>query len=353
MKLKILAVCLFVFLVIFSHFYFRKKPVIISPLPSTKEQNSFSPQKAITKYTNYSFEELSHRRFPPGQIKLGAITKEEDNYKTYVFTYQCEGKTISGMANIPSQSSLSPKQQNSAPEKPSFGKFPVIILLRGYAPRESYHIGLGTEKSANYFAKNGFLTLAPDFLGYGYSDWEDQDILLARFYRPVEVLCLLASLGSLPQVDTTKIGLWGHSNGGQIALSLLEITGKPYPTSLWAPVSLGFPESVLVYLGSEEVGNPVKEKITEFLKENDPRKFSITEYFSSIKSPFIIHQATADEMIKVEWTKNLVDNLKKQNLVVDFYLYPKENHNFNRYKNTGDLLRQRDLDFFKKQLFNF
>lgn len=352
MKLKILAVFSFVFFGLLSFFFFGRKPAIISPLPSNKEKNFFSPEKTITQYTPYSFEELSHRRFPPGKIKLGAITKEGDNYKTYVFTYQCEGKTISGMANIPYRSSPSQMQQNSTQDKSLVEKFPVIILLRGYAPREGYHIGLGTEKSANYFAANGFLTLAPDFLGYGYSDWEDQDILLARFNRPVEVLCLLASLGSLPQADTSKIGLWGHSNGGQIALSLLEITGKPYPTSLWAPVSLGFPESVLVYLGSEEVGNPVKEKITEFLKENDPRKFSITEYFSLLKSPFIIHQATADEMIKVEWTRNLVDNLKKQNLIVDFYLYPQENHNFNRYQNTGDLLRQRDLEFFKKWLMS-
>ena len=306
----------------------EKTTKIVSPLaPTVKKQES--------KYSAYTFEALSERKFTPGKINLTTVTKKEKNFTTYVFKYQSDGKTISGMANIPVGQ----------------GKFPVIILLRGYADRKYYHIGLGTEKSANFLAENGFLTLAPDFLGYGYSDWEDEDILLARFYRPVEVLNLLAAVSSLPSADSNRIGFWGHSNGGQIALSVLEITGKPYPTSLWAPVSLGFPESVLTYLGTqEEVGNVVKEKIEEFLKDNDPKKYSISEYLDKIKAPFIIHQATTDEMIKVDWTKDLVKRLQDQGNEVSLYLYQRENHNFNRYKNTGDLLRQRDLEFFKKRL---
>jgi len=311
---------------------FRGDKGIVSPIVSSLKSRSSAKED---KYSQYSFEALSARVFAPEKVNLGAITKREKNFITYVFTYQSDGKTISGMANIPSGT----------------GKFPVIILLRGYADRKYYHIGLGTEKSANFLAENGFLTLAPDFLGYGYSDWEDTDILLARFYRPVEVLNLLSAISSLPSADSSKIGLWGHSNGGQIALSILEITGKFYPTSLWAPVSLGFPESVLTYLGTqEEVGNVVKEKVEEFLKDNDPKKYSITEYFNKIKAPFIIHQATADELIKIDWTKDLVKKLQEQGNETSLHLYSKENHNFNRYEETGDLLRQRDLEFFQKHL---
>jgi len=162
----------------------------------------------------------------------------------------------------------------------------------------------------------------------------------------VEVLSLLSAVSSLPSADSSRIGLWGHSNGGQIALSLLEITGKAYPTSLWAPMSLGFPESVLVYLGTEDVGNIVKEKVDKFLVNNDPKKYSISEGFEKIKAPFIVHQATSDELIKTEWTKSLAEKLKSNGNKVDLYLYSRENHNFNRYKETGEVLRQRDLEFF-------
>ncbi|HUW24551.1 MAG TPA: prolyl oligopeptidase family serine peptidase [Patescibacteria group bacterium] len=304
---------------------------IVSPLASSLKKSL----PGGNKYAPYTFEALSAREFQLGKINLTSLTKKGQNFDTYVFTYQSDGKTISGMANIPTGK----------------GPFPVIILLRGYANQETYHIGLGTERSANFLAEHGFLTLAPDFLGYGWSDWEDKDILLARFYRPVEVLNLLWVIDSLPQADNSRIGLWGHSNGGQIALSILEITGQAYPTSLWSPVSLGFPESVTVYLGKEEeVGNPVKEKVEEFLKTNDPKKFSIAEYFTQIKAPFIVHQGLADELVKTEWTRGLVERLRDQDLSVDFYLYRGENHNFNRYKETGDLLRQRDWEFFRQYL---
>jgi len=327
--LAAMGVSLFTFALIF---WINQNPAeIVSPLASLTTK-SLLP--VTEEYAALTFEALSQRRFPKGEIKLGAVTRREENYTTYVFTYQSDGKTISGMANIPKGE----------------GPFPVIVLLRGYADPKSYHIGLGTERSANFLADHGFLTLAPDFLGYGYSDWEDSDILVARFYRPVEVLSLLASIDSLPQADSRRVGLWGHSNGGQIALSVLEITGRNYPTSLWAPVSLGFPESVLVYLGREEVGNPVKEKIDQFRQTNNPKLYSISEYWDRIYAPFIIHQGTADEMIQTQWTKDLVDNLKKRMCEVNYYEYPGENHNFNHNPKTGETLRERDLKFFTEKL---
>jgi dipeptidyl aminopeptidase/acylaminoacyl peptidase len=305
---------------------------IVSPLAPVRSKPS--PLLVNNKYALLTFESLAKRELKKGEIKLGTATRFEKNYTTYVFTYKSEGKTVSGMANIP-------KGQ---------GSFPVIVLLRGHVDREFYYIGHGTEKQANYYADNGFLTLSPDFLGYGYSDNEDQDILIARFTRPVTVLNLLASISSLSQADPARIGLWGHSNGGQIALSILEITGKPYPTSLWAPVSLGFPESVLVYLGEPEVGNIVKDKIDEFSLENDPKKYSIVEYLDQITASVIVHQGGRDELIKTKWTLDLVDKLKKQGLAVKYYYYPQENHNFNGNKSSADILRKRDVEFFRKQL---
>lgn len=324
--------------------YLRNLPgenKFVSPLPAKQAQVAQitkiptpTPTEIPRDYSAWSFENLTQRQYSGGQIKLGRVLKREEKFTSYVFTYQSDGKTVSGMLNRPNNGV----------------KFPVIILLHGYADKKYYYHGYGTEKSANFLAENGFLTLSPDFLGYGTSDWEDEDILVARFVRPVEVLSLLSAISSLPSADSGRIGLWGHSNGGQIALSVLEITGKPYPTSLLAPVSLDFPECVLTYLGNVEVGNIVKEKVDSFLILNDPKKFSLSPYLSKIKPPFIVHQATTDPEIKKLWTDSLVNKLKNQGLDVAYFTYSKENHNFNRYKTTGDLLRQRDLEFFRKWL---
>ena len=87
-----------------------------------------------------------------------------------------------------------------------------------------------------------------------------------------------------------------------------------------------------------------------FLRNNDPKRFSLSFGFDKIKAPFIVHQGTWDELIKMEWTESLVEKLKNNGNDVGFYSYPKENHNFNRYKTTGNILRERDLEFFRKQL---
>lgn len=334
--MRIFFLALFVFAVFFIVWFQENSGKGITSPFSHNSQPEVSLQ-SDKKYSSYSFDSLSKKKFFEGEIKLTSQTRKNNNFTTYVFTYQSDGKTISGMANIPNEQ----------------GPFPVIVLLRGWVDRSEYYIGLGTERSANFLAEHGFLTLAPDFLGYGYSDWEDQDILLARFYRPVEVLNLIASIPSLVKANPEKIGLWGHSNGGQIALSLLEITGKNYPTSLWAPVSLGFPESVLVYMGKEEeVGNVVKEKIDEFSLENNPKEYSIAEYFNKIEAPFIIHQGGADALIKTSWTENLVKELEKSGNKVTYHFYSRENHNFNYYEDTGEKIRQRDLEFFNSKLKN-
>ncbi len=46
------------------------------------------------------------------------------------------------------------------------GKFPIILMLRGYVDQEIYETGIGTKNAANYFSANGYITVAPDFLGY-------------------------------------------------------------------------------------------------------------------------------------------------------------------------------------------
>jgi dienelactone hydrolase len=326
-KKAILIVSIFTLLIILGGlvFIFLKKPELISPLPSI-----FSRQ---TDYTPYSFENLKKRQYYQSEIRLEEVLKEETNYTSYLFSYAAEGKRITGMANIPKKE----------------GQLPVAILLRGWVDEKEYYTGLGSEKMANFLAENGFLTLAPDFLGYGDSAADFSDMLQARFFRPVTVISLLSSLDSLEKADKEKVVIWGHSNGGQIALSVLEITEKNIPTSLWAPVSAPFPESILHYTDElEDKGALVKKIVAEFEEKYDPSFYSTTTYLNLIKAPLIIHQGTADEAIPLEWTENLIGELKKLDKEVTYYQYPGENHNFNF--GSAPLARERDLNFFLKML---
>jgi len=297
---------------------------LISPLGS-----GFFKPKPLEKY---SFENLRKREYQGSEIKLEKIIKEEEKYTSWLFSFQSDGKKVTGMANIPKKT----------------GKLPVVVMIRGYADDQVYFTGLGTRKGAGVFAENGFITLAPDFLGFGGSDTSSADILEARFERPITVLNLLASIKSLPNADTNKVLIWAHSNGGQIALSVLEINRKSIPTVLWAPVTRGFPESVLQYMGEmDDQGLKVKKAIDDFLSLYESKYFSIAHYWQDIKAPLQVHQGMADEYIKTEWTDSLVLQLKNLGKSVVYYKYPKNDHNLSR---DWDLVIQRDLEFFKKHL---
>ncbi|MBI5465234.1 prolyl oligopeptidase family serine peptidase [Candidatus Gottesmanbacteria bacterium] len=280
----------------------------------------------------YTFENLRKREFLGGEIRLERVLSKEGKYTAYLFFFESDGRKISGQANLPKGS----------------GPFPVVVMLRGYVDNKIYSTGMGTKKPAGFFAENGFLTLAPDFLGFGESDDTYSDILEDRFARPVTVLELLASIKTLKQADSSKVVIWGHSNGGQIALSVLEISQKSIPTTLWAPVTKGFPESVLTYMSQlDDLGVKVKQRIDDFVKDYDPKKFSIDNYFQDIKAPLQIHQGTGDEYIEVGWTNDFVNKLKSLAKDVTYYTYKGDDHNL---RINWDTVVARDLEFFQKNL---
>jgi len=298
--------------------------VFLSPL---------SPEKIKVDYNPYSFPNLKTRPYYPSEIAFEKILKHEEKFTSYLFSFSVDGRRITGMANVPKGE----------------GPWPVALLIRGWVDEEIYQTGLGTEKMADFLAQNGFLTLAPDLIGFGGSDQAFPDMLQTRFFQPITIITLLDSLGNLPQADPEKVVLWGHSNGGQIALSVLEITEKNIPTSLWAPVSAPFPESILHYTDElEDQGQLIKKTLAEFEKEYSVSQYSIDSFYGQIQAPLIVHQGIQDESIPLKWTENLIKSLNDLNKEVVYYKYAGENHNF--HYGSAPLARERDLAFFKKWL---
>jgi alpha-beta hydrolase superfamily lysophospholipase len=233
-----------------------------------------------------------------------------------------DGKKISGMINYyPEKSSLSP----------------VIIMIRGFAEPVGYYIGSGTWKVANELAKAGYATISLDFLGYGHSDEESKDVLEARFQKVNQVMDLIESVKNLSWVDKNRIGIWAHSNGGQIALSVLETTGRKYPTVLWAPMTQTFPESVL---STNDEGSPINGIILEFQKHYDARRYAFENYYKWIKAPVLIQQGTNDVWCKVEWQKAVAKAINGE-----LFVYEGADHNL---KGSWQEAVDKDVEFFGK-----
>ena len=283
--------------------------------------------KPLEKYSFENLSEAYRQEVGPldgGKIEIGSVIKDYDNFTAYEFTMEFSPglsknlKKVTGLINLPKTND----------------QRPVVVMFRGYVDQELYQIGMGTQRAGEYFARNGFITLSPDFLGYGLSDAADDNELVARFQRPATVLQLLVSLSSFQGVDPQKVAIWGHSNGGQIALTILEITGTNYPTTLWAPVSKPFPYSVLYYTDeSEDRGKLIRRELAKFEEQYDVELYSLTNYFDRINASLQIHQGMADEAVPIAWSDNLVEQLSNLNLRIDYLKYPdyKIKDNFKLY----------------------
>lgn len=287
----------------------------------------------------YTIENLSNSEIKPGKIETKEAMIEENDYTSYLFSFEfnpnLDGKTLkktTGQLNLPTGD----------------GPFPVVVMFRGYIDQEIYKTGDGTRRAAEFFAENGFITIAPDFLGYAGSDKESPNIFEARFQTYVTVLSLIKSLSAIEHWNTKTIFLWGHSNGGQIALTVLEITRASYPTTLWAPVSKQFPYSVLYYTDqSEDRGKLIRKELSEFEKEYNPDLYSLDLYLDRINAPLQIQQGTKDDAVPVSWSDELSKNLEELEKDVTYYKYGGADHNM---VPSWETIVKRDLDFYKNHL---
>jgi len=333
MKKIILFIGIIVIAIIISLKYIKQEK-ILSPIGKGK----ITQEK---KLAQYSYTALQKTTFAGSEIVIDKSIKDEEKFSSYIFYFSVRGKKVSGLMNVPKAS----------------GSYPVIIMIRGYVDQSIYEPGIGTSHGGEVLAQNNYITLAPDFLGYGYSDKPTNDAMEERFLTYVSVLELISSTANLntalenkklaARYDNTHLGIWGHSNGGQIALSVLEISGKDYPTVLWAPVSKPFPYCILYYTDDiDDHGKALRKLTANFEKDYDAEKYSLTNYYDWIKARLQIHQGGADEAVPQKWSDSLVETLEEKEKKVEYFTYPGEDHNFSQ--GGWNLIMQRTMQFYKK-----
>lgn len=287
----------------------------------------------------YTIENLKNFNFVSSNIVIENEFEEKESYSTFVFKHtfnpggdKNSGKTVTGLINIPGGE----------------GKFPIIIMIRGFVSQEIYKPGMGSSAAAAFFADNNFITIAPDFFGYGGSSKESGNVFESRFQTYTTVLSILSSLKYVDKWDGKNIFIWAHSNGGQIALTTLVITGKDIPTVLWAPVTKPFPYSVLYYTDeAEDKGKFLRKKLAEFENIYDSDKYSFTNYLDNIHAPIFLDQGTGDDAVPVTWSRNFVNILKSKKIDALVNIYPGADHNMKPSWNDAIL---KDLEFFKSKL---
>ncbi len=303
-----------------------------------------------------AIESLRVRPYGGAGVRITKIVLTGDAYRQALIEYSSDGLRITGTMNIPRGA----------------GPFPVVVLDHGYFKPAEYKTGDGTSRAADAFARHGYLTLAPDYRCYAGSQCAANPFYIGY---AVDVVNLIAQIASIPDADPNRIGIWGHSMGGQVTLRALALTDTIKVAALYGALT-GDDEAHYCWLrGCRTAALPsglsAEQKLYQRLAEADPDflvnvpalaapleavspyheifvKSSPTKYLGYVNTPLIIHHGEADDIVPLEWSTSLAHALSAQGKTAMLYTYPGEGHVFAGW--GWQLFMARTLAFFDEFL---
>jgi dienelactone hydrolase len=301
-----------------------------TPLPTP----TLTPEEALAPYT---IEGLRARDYESGEITLGEPVFETDNFTRYLIEYPSDGLKITGVLQIP--------KVGEAP-------YPVIIMNHGFFSRYIYYSGDGTDRAADFLNRRGYLTVSSD-----YRSWGESDTAESLFYsgQVIDVINLMYALESVPEADTSRIGMWGHSMGGGITAKVLTIVDDRIKAAvLYSSVSADFADVIGrwgpgcvgdVLIGEATFGCnssdilplslPAEVTASYFDATTDPvmlEAVSPLYHFDLVKAPVQIAYGTEDGKTSAgtppEWSQKMYEAFVEADVDAEIFGYQGEEHSF-------------------------
>lgn len=296
-----------------------------------------------------SIEAMRQKNYPGSDIVIEETLEPGENYSQYLVSYKSDGLKIFALLTVPNDN------------KPKNG-FSVIIFNHGYIQPEQYQT---TERYVAYvdvFARNGFIVLKPDYRGHGNSEGKPEGAYYSPAYT-TDVLNAVSSIKKFKDVDSNKIGMWGHSMGGNITLRAMIVSKDIKAGVIWSGVvgtyeelltkwtrvkpwqpspreAAGHVTSIRQHL-QQTYGTP--DTNPDFWHSIDPRY-----YLKDISGPVQLHQGLEDEEVPALFSESLTNDLKKAGKTVELYEYPGADHNISEPSFSEAI--NRSIEFFNKYL---
>ena len=294
-----------------------------------------------------SIEDLKNVNYPGSDISLEEILTSEETYNRYIVSYYSEGLKLYALLLVPNI------------QEPERG-FPVIVLSHGYIIPDKYTPEGNYAAYFDAFAKDGYIVFKPNYRGHGKSEGFPTSAYFSSDYV-IDVLNGIASIKNYPGVDSDRIGIWGHSMGGNISLKVAEISGDVKALSIWSGVVAPIDDIIYNWQGRvlykpdildlelrnkglssllEKNGTPSKNPI--FWDKIDPNS-----YLSDLNVPVQINVGLSDNQVPPDFSKGLYERLKVLNKNVEYFEYSGANHDINQ---SFTVAMKHTLDFFSKYL---
>lgn len=269
-------------------------------------------EEVAPQISPYSLEALAEREYGLGELTIEYPWHNEAEFTRYYITYDSDNLTIHGYVNIPKGK----------------GPFPVVIALHGYIPPSEYQTLDYSTRYADAIAQNGYIVLHPNMRNFPPSDSPGRTRDFQAGYV-VDVMNLLAYVkkeagqkGSIFEAaDLSRMGIWGHSLGGGVALRMTNLVPEIKATVLYGAVSQRY--------------------------TNDAAGFSVYD-LSATDAAYSVHHGTADPTVSVAWSEQLCKQLEEAGREHECFFYEDAPHTFIRQGNDDPLFIRRTVDFFNK-----
>lgn len=315
---------------------------------SSPEKRSAMPTPTINPHP-LSVAYMRTQKYPGSPLKKIEKLGNGVNYERYVASYKADGLTQYGLLTIPTG------------EKPTNG-WPVIIFNHGYIPPEQYRT---TERYLAYtdaFSRNGYIVFKPDYRGNGSSEGRPE----GAYYSPAYTVDVMNAVGSLmmyPDANPDRIGMWGHSMGGNITLRNIVIDTKTVKAAvIWGGVVGSYDDLMnnwqrrVPYRPSPReltLRNTNRKRITDLYgtPTSNPTFWTAidpTYFLNDITAPVQLHTGSEDEEVPSAFSEGLYKKLTLLNKKVELYTYPGGDHNIS--SPHFEVAIERSVAFFDRYL---
>jgi uncharacterized protein len=279
----------------------------VAPVATAASSPAATPTPApASALPPYFIESLRTRQPVAGRIEVQDLMFRGDGFAKHHVAWTSGGQTMTGTISLP--------------DGP--GPFPVVIVNHGHIPPERYWIGQDSGIFGDPMAAHGFISIAPNYVGYNGSGPGDEALLTNQRIAVTE-MDLISSLGSLPQADATRVAVVGHSQGGGVSENLMVIDPRLRAVVLHAPVSSSEAENAArlhARSGSwPALGDPSQN--AQAYEHVSPRG-----YFAAWLPPTLLVQGTADHTIPAEHTQATLDALQRSGVRAGLTWVPGADH---------------------------
>lgn len=288
--------------------------------------------KALVAQQPISIAALRARDYPGSALTVVRTLSAGGNYSRQVVSYQSDGLKIYALLTVPN---------GKAPA----GGWPALVFNHGYIPPAEYRT---TERYVAYqdaFARAGFVTLKSDYRGHG----DSEGVAGGGYNDPgytIDVLNAAASLKKDARVNAGRLGIWGHSMGGQLSLRAMLVDPDLKAASLWAGVVAGY-DLLATDWRPSGASNGERPEV-DGLNRRYLRALSPNAHLQELRGrPLQLHHGTADKEVPYSFQQALAQDLRDAQQPFEAFRYEGDDHNLSR---NLRLALNRSVAFFQKNL---